>query len=167
MKNRNILLVITIVLSAAYAQEIMATELLDTLNKTFKSASYPYAEKVVRMQVVTGMNYMQRNQKEQVVLYTVKTHEKVVSVLKKNGWQEDDPMLTDFINGGKIEIVLEEGMNLKFKRTNRMFIYLHMCDQQRRKYRGQDINEFLNKIIEDAEYCLTYENRLQGKNYPY
>ena len=167
MKNKTILLLIAFVLNAVLVPEIMATELLDTLNKRFKDIGYPYAEKVIRMQVVTGMNYMQSNQREPVILQTVKTHEKVVSVLKKNGWQEDDPMLTDYIHGGKIEIVLEEGMNLKFKKTNRMYIYLHMCDQQRRKYRGQDINEFLNKIIEDAEYCLTYENRLQGKNYPY
>ena len=167
MKNKTILLIIAFALNAVLVVEVMATELLDTLNKRFKDTGYPYVEKVIRMQVVTGMNYMQSNQREPVILQTVKTHEKVVSVLRKNGWQEDDPMLTDYIHGGKIEIVLEEGMNLKFEKTNRMYIYLHMCDQQRRKYRGQDIDEYLNKIIEDAEYCLTYENRLQGKNYPY
>ena len=167
MKNRISLSVICMLIVLHFPTISVATELLDTLNKRFKDTGYPYVEKVIRMQVVTGMNYMQSNQREPVILQTVKTHEKVVSVLRKNGWQEDDPMLTDYIHGGKIEIVLEEGMNLKFKKTNRMYIYLHMCDQQRRKYRGQDINEFLNKIIEDAEYCLTYENRLQGKNYPY
>ena len=167
MKKNMILILSVLVLSTVWVADIIATELLDTLDKEFKSTGYPYEEKVVRMQVVTGINYMQGNQREHDILRSAKTHEKVVSVLKKHGWREDDPMLTDYLNGGKIEIVLEEGMNLKFKRTNRMFIYLHMCDQQRRKYRGQDLNEYLDKTIEDAEYCLTYENRLQGKNYPY
>jgi len=139
----------------------------NTLNKKFKSISYPYEEKSVRINIKIEMEYLKGNKKEYDELQAIKMQQKVVSVFKQNGWCNDDPLLTESIDGGLVEIVTGEGMDMSFEKTDRLSIFIHMCDQPKKKYRGGELNEYLNQVIEDAEYCLTYDNRLQGKNYPY
>ena len=59
-------------------------------------------------------------------------------------------------------------MNLKLKETLRLKAYVYQCDMPMHKYRGGSLDEFFKKdVLEKAEQCFTYNEKLQGKNYPY
>ncbi len=161
------LIVVFLLAVAVSSPAVWAMEITDTLSKDFKSTHYPFEEQTVRILIRSEIEYLRGNKKEYDELRTIRMQQKVVSVFKQNGWRKDDPLLVETIGGGLVEIVIGEGTDLKLRKTNRLSLFLNMCDHPKRKYRGGDLNEFLNRIIEEAEDCLTYEYRLQGKNYPY
>jgi len=165
--NKGILAAVCMATILCFCSPAIGMEVTDTLNKNFKSINYPNEEKSVTIRIKTVIEYLKGNKQEHDELQAIRIQQKVVSVFKQNGWHNDDQLLTENIDGGLIEIVPDEGMDMSLKKTNRLSIFLHMCDQPKKKYRGGDLNEYLNQIIEDTEYCLTYDNRLQGKNYPY
>ena len=165
--NKGILATVCMAAILCFGASAMAMEITDTLNKKFKSLNYPYEEETVRLRIKTEMKYLKGNKKEYDELRAIKMQQKVVRVFKQNGWCKDDPLLIESIDGGLVEIVPGEGMDMKFKKTNRLSIFIHMCNFPKRKYRGGDLDEYLNQIIEDAEKCLTSDNKLQGKNCPY
>ena len=145
-----------------------ATNLVDTLNKKFKKISFPYEEVTAKISIVTPVNYLKGNKKEFNALRALQIHEKLVSIFKQNGWMKENQVLTDVVDVGKIELEIGEGMSLKFDKTFRLKAFVHQCDSPMRKYRGGDINEFFTKkVMEKAEECFTYDEKLQGKNYPY
>ena len=145
-----------------------ATELVDSLDKTFKTAGYPESEVVVRMAIRTLITEEHGERLEDTYLQSMKVHRKLHSMMEKNGWGQEDPLLIDVIDAGDIQLVTGRGMNLRFKETLRLKAYLSSCDGTMVKYRGGSIDKFLQKtVIEKAEDCFTYEERLQGRNYPY
>ena len=145
-----------------------ATDLVDTLNKKFKKISFPHEEVTAKITIVTPVIYLKGNKKEHDAFRALQVHEKLVSIFKQNGWEKDNQLLTDVIDAGEIELEIGEGMTLKFDKTFRLKAFVHQCDSPMTKYRGGDINEFFTKnVLEEAEECFTYEEKLQGKNYPY
>ena len=145
-----------------------ATTLSDTLKKRFKKISYPNDEVVASITLQTEIPDIPGDRIKDSVLLAYKTQAKLISVFKQNGWQEADTLLVDSIDAGLIELELGKGMNLKFKDTLRLKAYVHQCDMPMHKYRGGSIDEFfLKQVLEKAEECFTYDEKLQGKNYPY
>ena len=143
-----------------------ASDLHDVLLKRFKSTRLPYPEKTVRITIKTPINFIYGNSLEHDVLRSFKVHDKVTYSLKQNGWREDDPLLTDYIDAGTLGIETTESSNFGNNRRLRMRLYVDICDLSK-KYRGENMDKFLGKVIEKMEYCITYKNDLQGKNYPY
>ena len=147
---------------------VFATTLSDSLIKRFKTISYPEKEVVVRITLKTDVPKIEGDRIEDSVLLSYKVQSKLVSVFKKNGWNTDNPLQVDIINAGLIELELGKGMNLKFKDTLRLKAYVYQCDMPMHKYRGGNIEKFFEKqVLEKAEQCFTYDEKLQGKNYPY
>ena len=146
----------------------LATELVDQLDKQFKTAGYPEEEVVVRMAIKTQILEERGERLEDTYLQAMKVHRKLLSMMEKNGWGQEDSLLIDVIETGGIQLVTGLGMNLKFKETLRLKAYLSSCDGTMVKYRGGSIDKFFQKtVIEKAEDCFTYEEKLQGRNYPY
>ena len=151
-----------------WGQIATATTLVDTLNKKFKKIDFPYDEVTVQITITTKLYYLRGNRNQTDFFKTLRIHEKLVHIFRKNGWFPDNPLLTDVIDVGKIELEIGEGMNLKSKRLLRLKAFVHQCDHPRKKYRGGDINEFFeNTVLKKAEKCFTYDEGLQGRNYPY
>ena len=151
-----------------YSSLSSATEIVDTLDKTYKTAGYPEEEVVVRIVIMTQVYEELGERLEDTWLQSMKAHRKLLSVMLKKGWHQEDPLLVDVIEVGDIQLVTGRGMNLKFKETLRLKAYLSPCDGTMVKYRGGNLDKFLQKtVIEKAEDCFTYEERLQGRNYPY
>jgi len=145
-----------------------ATELVDRLDKTFKTARYPESEVVVRMAIKTSITEEYEEHLEDTYLQAMKAHRKLLLMMKKNGWRQEDPLSIDVIDVGDIQLVTGRGMNLKFKETLRLKAFLSPCDGYMVKYRGGSVDKFFQKtVIEKTEECFTYEEKLQGRNYPY
>lgn len=158
-------LMATMLLSSGSA---MATTLVDTLTKRFKKIEFPHDEVTAVIHLETKVNYLRGNTKEQDVMRSMLVQEKAVDTFKQNGWRMDDQLQTGVIDAGKIEFEVGEGMTLKFDQTLRLKAYVHQCDSPMHKFRGGDINEFFTKqVLEKAEECFTYDEKLQGKNWPY
>ena len=158
----------TITLLFLSASLASATTLSDTLNKRFKKISYPNDEVVASITLQTEIPDISGDRIKDSVLLAYKTQAKLVSIFKQNGWQKADMLLVDSIDAGVIELELGKGMNLKFKDTLRLKAYVYQCDMPMHKYRGGSIDEFFQKdVLEKAEECFTYDEKLQGKNYPY
>lgn len=146
---------------------VSATTLVDSLNKHFKKISYPSDEVVVKITIQTEIPDIFGESKKESVLLAYRTQAKLVSVFQQNGWN-DNPLLINDIDAGIIELELGKGMNLKLKETLRLKAYVHQCDMPMHKYRGGSIDKFFEKeVLEKAEQCFTYDEKLQGKNYPY
>ena len=145
-----------------------ATTLVDTLNKHFKKISYPNDEITAQMTLQTEIPEISGDKSEDSFLLAYKVQAKLVSVFKKNGWKADDQLQVDPIDAGLIELKLGKGMNLKFKETLRLKAFVYQCDMPMHKYRGGKLEKFFKKdVLEKAEECFTYDEKLQGKNYPY
>ncbi|GEM_PF-5428022 len=145
-----------------------ATTLSDTLNKSFKKISYPNDEVVASITIQTEIPDISGHRIKDSVLLAYKTQAKLVSVFKQNGWHKADELLADSIDAGLIELELGKGMNLKFKETLRLKAYVYQCDMPMHKYRVGNIEKFFEKdVLEKAEECFTYDEKLQGENYPY
>ena len=145
-----------------------STELVDHLDKHYKTSGYPEEEVVVRVAIITAIKEESGERLEDIYLQSMKVHRKMVSMMEKNGWGENDPLLFDVIDAGDIQLVTGRGMNLKLKETFRLKAFLSSCDGTMVKYRGGSIDKFLQKtVIEKTEDCFTYEEKLQGRNYPY
>ena len=167
MKNRSLLFYILLVCLFA-PQFTFATTLSDSLIKRFKTISYPEKEVTAQITLQTEIPEISGDRIEDSVLLAYNTQAKLVSVFKKNGWQADDPLQVDMIDAGVIELELGKGMNLKRKETLRLKAYVYQCDMPMHKYRGGKIEKFFEKdVLEKAEQCFTYDEKLQGKNYPY
>jgi hypothetical protein len=150
------------------APGVQATTLTDTLTKKFKKIEFPHDEVIAVIHLKTKVNYLRGNAKEQDIMRSMLIQEKAVDTFKQAGWQVDDQLQTGTVDAGKIEFEVGEGMTLKFDQTLRLKAYVHQCDSPMHKYRGGDINEFFTKqVLEKAEECFTYDEKLQGKNYPY
>ena len=167
MKNRSLLFYV--LLAGLFTPQFAcATTLVDTLNKRFKTISYPEKEVTAQITLQTSIPEISGDRTEDSVLLAYKVQTKLVSIFKKNGWQADDPLLVDSIDAGLIELELGKGMNLKFKETLRLKAYVYQCDMPMHKYRGGKLDQFFEKdVLEKAEQCFTYDEKLQGKNYPY
>lgn len=147
---------------------VSATTLSDSLVKRFKTIGYPEKKVVARITLKTDIPQIKGDRIEDSVLFAYKTQSKLVSTFKKHGWQADNLMQVDIIDAGVIELELGKGMNLKFKDTLRLKAYVYQCDMPTHKYRGGNIDTFFEKdVLEKAEECFTYDEKLQGKNYPY
>ena len=144
-----------------------ATTLVDTLNKTYKKSSFPHDTVQVRITIQTPITYLSGNNKSQDANRSLMVHEKLVDTFKSNGWSNEDKLLTNVLDAGIVELELGEGMSLQLDKTLRLKAFVHQCESPMFKYRGGDITEFFNKIIEKSEYCFTYDEHLQGKNWPY
>jgi len=145
-----------------------ATEIVDSLDKTFKTIGYPEEEVVVRIAIKTQLLEERGERLEDTYLQAMKVHRKLLSMMMKKGWEQEDPLLIDVIEVGDIQLVTGRGMNLKFQETLRLKAFLSPCDNYMVKYRGGSIDKFFKKtVIEKSEECFTYEEHLQGGNYPY
>ena len=145
-----------------------ATTLSDSLTKHFKTIDYPEKVVAARITLKTNIPQIEGDSVEDSVLFAYKTQSKLVSTFKNHGWQTDDPMQVDMIDAGVIELDLGKGMNLKFKDTLRLKAYIYQCDMPMHKYRGGSLDQFFEKdVLGKAEECFIYNEKLQGKNYPY
>ncbi|MCF6267094.1 MAG: hypothetical protein L3J57_11175 [Desulfuromusa sp.] len=145
-----------------------ATTLVDSLNKQFKRFNYPHEPVTTRITLQTEIPEIVGDRTEDTVLLAYKAQAKLVSVFQNNGWQPEDTLLADVIDVGLIELKLGKGMNLKFKETLRIKVFVHQCDFPMHKYRGGNIEKFFaGQVLEKAEECFTADEKLQGKNYPY
>jgi len=150
------------------AAPLFATTLSDSLIKRFKTIGYPEKEVIARITLKTEIPQINGDRVEDSVLLAYKIQAKLVSVFKKNSWKSDDPLQVDLIDAGEIELELGKGMNLKFKDTIRLKAYIYQCDTPMHKYRGGSIDKFFKKVVlEKAEQCFAYDEKLQGQNYPY
>ena len=167
MKNRSLLFYMLLVCLFA-PHFACATTLSDSLIKRFKTISYPNDKITVQITLQTEIPEISGDRTEDSVLLAYKTQAKLVSVFKKGGWRVDDPLQVDLIDAGVIELELGKGMNLKLKETLRLKAYVYQCDMPMHKYRGGNIESFFKKqVLEKAEQGFTYDEKLQGKNYPY
>lgn len=145
-----------------------ATTLSDSLVKRFKTIDLPHQEVTARIVLTTDVPRLDGERNEDTVLLAYRTHAKLVSVFRNNGWQADDPLLIEVIDAGSISLLLDLGMNLKLKETLRLQAYVYPCDPPLFNYRGGSLEQFFQKqVLEKAEQCFTYDEKLQGKNYPY
>ncbi len=145
-----------------------STTLIDSLVKSFKTIGYPENEVVARITFQTDIPQITGDRTEDSVLLAYKIQNKLVSTFLQNGWQTDDSLQVDIIDAGIIELELGKGMTLGLKETLRLKAYIHQCDPPMRKYRGGSLDEFFKKqVLETSERCFTYDEKLQGKNYPY
>jgi len=145
-----------------------ATEIVDTLDKTFKTISYPEEEVIVRIAIRTQVYEERGDRIEDTWLQSMKVHRKLLSMMEKKGWKPEDPMQVDVVDAGEIHLETGRGMNLKFEETLRLKAFLSPCDNRMVKYRGGSVDKFFKKtVIRKTERCLTYEEHLQGENYPY
>jgi len=88
--------------------------------------------------------------------------------MEEKGWKPEDPMQVDIVDAGEIQLETGRGMDLKFKETLRLKAFLSPCDNRMVKYRGGSVDKFFKEtVIKKTERCLTYEEHLQGENYPY
>ena len=94
-----------------------STELVDHLDKHYKTSGYPEGEVVVRVAIRTAIKEESGGRLEDIYLQSMKVHRKMVSMMEKNGWGEDDPLFFDVIDVGDIQLVTGRGMNLKLKET--------------------------------------------------
>ena len=145
-----------------------ATTLSDTLSKRFKKISYPNDEVVATITLQTEIPDISGDRIKDSVLLAYKTQAKLVSIFKQNGWQKADMLLVDSIDAGLIEVKPEDGLNLQHKPRLQFKAYVYQCDMPMHKYRGENLDKFFEKqVLEKAEQCFTYDEKLQGKNYPY
>jgi len=134
-----------------------ATEIVDTLDKTFKTISYPEEEVVVRIAIKTQVYEERGDRIEDTWLQSMKVHRKLLSMMEKKGWKPEDPMQVDVVDAGEIQLETGRGMNLKFKETLRLKAFLSVCDNRMVKYRGGSVDKFFKKtVIRKTERCLTY-----------
>ena len=161
---KSLCLITFLLLSVSIAS---ATTLVDSLNKHFKKIKYPNDEVVVKITIQTEIPDISGESTKDSVLLSYNTHAKLVSIFKQNGWN-DSLLLIDDIDVGLIELELDKGMTIKSKETIRLKAFVHQCDMPMFKYRGGSIDKFFQKqVVEKAEQCFTFDEKLQGKNYPY
>ncbi len=145
-----------------------ATTLSDTLIKTFKTAEFEPKEVVAKITLSTDIPQSQTGNPQEAVIRAYKLQAKMASVFKKAGWQEDDQLQVDPLDAGLIELKIDEGMTLGGNNRTRFKAYLYQCDRPMKKYRGENLDGFFNKkVLDTAESCFIYKEKLQGKNYPY
>ena len=144
-----------------------AATLSQSLLKTFKSSHYPYPEQLVEIEISTTIPQLPGKNRQQNYLQAAKVHDKIVHHFQKNSWRPKQKFDLSDIQTKGVAIEMEEGMNLRMKRTFRLFLYLNMCEHPRRKFRGDNIEEFLQSAVEDSENCLANVHELQSRNYPY
>ena len=163
---KHVLLLLSLVI--LFPNRSFATELIDQLDKTYKTADYKEEEVVVRIAIKTQIYEERGEQREGTWLQSMKVHRKLLSTMMNNGWHREDPLLVDVIDVGDIQLETGRGMNLKFKDTLRLKAFLSPCDNYMVKYRGGSIDKFFQKtVIDKTEECFTYDEHLQGKHYPY
>ncbi len=158
------LMMIAVVTHDALADMNLST----TLHKTILGIEYPYNEHNVRLEVVTKVDCQTGNRKSDDFEQARKIHEILVQEYAKTGWKEDE-LAKDDLDAGKVELVIDEGMNLRFEKTLRMKAYLYQCgDWPMHKYRGGDVREFFGKeVVKKSEACFTQKNGLQWPGWPY
>ncbi|MBV5340745.1 MAG: hypothetical protein J0665_14515 [Deltaproteobacteria bacterium] len=158
-----------LLLVAVVAHEALANmNLSSTLYKAIPSIEYPNNERNVRLEVVTKVDYQSGNRKSDDFDQARKIHEILVQEYAKAGWKEDDLAMSD-IDGGKVDLVIEEGMNLRFENTLRIKAFVYQCgDFPMQKYRGGDVRAFFSKdVVKKSEECITQNNGLQWPGWPY
>lgn len=165
LKGLPIFCTILILLMAAPAT---ATTLVDSLQKRFKKLDYPNEDVTVRITLQTHLSDKVGNQTDESVLLVYRTHAKLVSVFRNNGWTGDDPLRIDGIDVGVIDLIPGPLGHGNHKGNLRLQAYVYACDPPDFKYRGGSLDAFFQKqLLEKAEQCFTYDEQLQGKNYPY
>ena len=158
----------TILLLLPLASPAAATSFVDSLQKRFKKLDYPHDDVTVRITLQTHMTDNTGNQTDESVLLVYRTHAKVVSVFRNNGWTGDDPLRIDGIDVGVIDLIPELSGHGNHKGNLRLQAFVYACDPPDFKYRGGSLEAFFQKqLLEKAEQCFTYDEQLQGKNYPY
>jgi len=161
--NKTIFLIIA---SVFWASSAFAMEITDTLVKQMEESNFPHEKKMVKIRIVTKVDYLRGNEKSEDFERARKIHEMLVRNLGKAKWTKDK-YATDDIDAGTIELEIGEGLTLDLEQSLRLKVFIHQCSEPMRKYRGGDINEFFAKIIKESEECLTYDNNLKGPNWPY
>lgn len=145
-----------------------ATTLSDSLVKRFKTISYPEQDVIARINLQTTIPSVRGGKVGDAVLLAYKLQSKLVATFNKAGWLHDDQVQIDPIDAGLIEIKPEEGLNLQHKPRLQFKAYVYQCDMPMHKYRGENLKNFFEKqVLKKAEQCFTYDQRLQGENYPY
>jgi len=159
-----VLMIMTVVTHEAFAD----MNLSSTLYKAILGVEYPYKEHNVRLEVVTRVDYQSGNKKSDDFNQARKIHEILVREYAKEGWNEDDLAMSD-IDAGKVDVVIEEGMNLHFENTLRIKAFVYQCgDFPMQKNRGGDIRAFFGKdVVKKSEECLTQNIGLQWAGWPY
>ena len=131
------------------------------LHKPFKELAYPHAEKIVGIEIDTKVDFLEGNKKSDDLDRAGKIHEMLIRVYNKAGWKEDE-LATDDVTSKNVEIVIGEGMTLKFEETLRLQAFINQCPDPFQKYRGGDIRSFFaDKVVGESEYCVTYDNQLE------
>jgi len=160
---------LALMIMAVVSHEALADmKLSSTLHKVNLEVEYPYNERNVRLEVVTRVDYQTGNRKSDDFDQARKIHEILVQEYTKTGWKEDE-LAMDELDAGKVELVIDEGMNLRREKTLRMKAYLYQCgDLPMHKYRGGDIREFFGKeVVKKSEEFFTQNNGLQWPGWPY
>lgn len=165
---KKIMLMALIMIAVVSHESLAGMNLSTKLHKVILEIEYPYNERDVRIEVVTRVDYQSGNRKSEDFDQARKIHEILVQEYAKAGWKEDELAMND-IDAGKVELVIDEGMNLHFEKTLRMNAFLYQCgDWPMHKYRGEDIREFFDKeVVKKSEECFTQNNGLQWPGWPY
>ena len=86
-------------------------------------------------------------------------------MFKSGGWQEDDQLQIDLLDAGLVELKIDDDMSFKGKERRRFKAHVYQCDMPMHKYRGGNLDKFFDQqVLEKAEQCFTYDEKLQGKN---
>ena len=165
---KRLLLLCSIMTLLLFLSSANATTLVDTLNKRFKQADYPHNNVTIQITLQTHIADLPTGEIEDYLILAYRTQAKLVSVFKQNAWQTEDALLVESIDVGLVELELDPNRRYKGKDNLNLQVFVHACDPPNFRYRGGSLDEFFQKrILEKAEQCFTYDERLQGKNYPY
>ncbi len=155
------LMILAVVLSVGSASAKM--ELVTPVYKVYKTLDFPHDIKIVMISVVTRVDYLRGNEKASDFERARQLHTLLVSEYKKTGWNEEDFTVED-LDVGNVEMVITEGLSLKWEKTLRMKVFLYMCKNPMKKYRGEDVKEFFkNKVVSKSVEAFTHDYRLIQK----
>lgn len=84
---------------------VMATDFVTLLHKTFREFSSPYEERMVGLEVVTKYEHQEGGRKEAERDIAGKKHDLLVHELGRHGWKEDSLAIDD-ITAKKMEMVI-------------------------------------------------------------
>ena len=138
--------------------------LTTSLSKSFKSIEYPYKNVETKITIKTRLN--DDDLTEPSILRTRDVHKKYLNAFYARGWNKINP-LTDYLDAGDIEVTQEDRMNLKLEEKLVLKSYLYVCENtppwNMMKYRGGDLNKYLDSVIDRAEGCVISNQQLKNE----
>jgi len=160
---RKLIFLLTLMFAFVFDNVAMAEDvnLFTSLHKTFRATAYPREYKMVGIKIVTRADHLPGNRESAEFERARKIHKMLVFAFNRIGWKED-ALATDDIVSKDVEVVIGEGLSFDTGATLRLKAFNQQCSAPMKKYRGGDLNDFFSvEVVAEAEYCVSYDNRLE------